>query len=470
MTEPAQDKLHLRIVPLVVACPLFLQNLDTTVMATALPSIASALTVQPLDLNLAITAYLLSLAIFLPASAWLAERFGPRRVFCSAILLFTLGSALCGVAQSVSQLVVFRLLQGMGGALMVPVGRLILLRYVPASMIVNAMVWFTVPGAIGRLCGPFFGGALVTVASWRWIFLVNIPCGLIGVAMAMRYVKRDAPVAVADLRPFDLKGFVLMAAGLSGVLVGLELAGKGLVPWTTSVGLMAAGAAVLWAYWRYSRGLADPVIDLTILKYPTYRTSVLGGTPLRVAIGASPFLLPLMLQLGFGLAPLQSGLLSMAAGIGALSTRALMARVIRVLGFRKLLLGAALLTSGFYAAYGLFTPQTPHALIFGVLLLGGLCNSMAMVSLNTLGYTEIPGARMSHATAGGSMAQQLSLSLGVVMGATLLTLTSTLRGGSPEHLVAADFSPAFFVIGLMTLISVAAFWRLKPGEGDQFRN
>ncbi|XAH24991.1 MFS transporter [Xylophilus sp. GW821-FHT01B05] len=470
MTNQNDKFAHYRIVPLVVACPLFLQNLDTSVMATALPSIASSLQVQVLHLNLAITAYLLSLAVFLPVSGWLSERFGPKRVFCGAIVFFSLGSALCGAAQSLPQLVLFRVLQGIGGAMMVPVGRLILLRSVPPERMVSAMVWFTVPGAIGRMAGPLFGGAIVTLVSWRWIFLVNIPFGLLGVLMAMRYVDGEAmapdPTGQA---PFDLLGFVLLATGLTGVLGALETAGRALVPAAVSWALAGAGLLALLAYYRHSRRRSEPLIDIAILRYPTYRAAVLGGMPLRIAIGASPFLLPLMLQLGFGLSPLKSGLLTVATAIGSLSTRTVMVRMIRAVGFRSLLLGATFMTSVFYASYGLFRPSTPHVLMFGVMLLGGLCNSMAMVTLNTLGYSEIPRPRMSHATALSSMAQQLSLSLGVVMGASLLTLTSLLRGGDAAHLQAGDFSPAFVVIGTMTMLSVLAFSRLRKEEGEELR-
>jgi EmrB/QacA subfamily drug resistance transporter len=468
MTNQNNKFEHYRIVPLVVACPLFLQNLDTSVMATALPSIASSLQVQVLHLNLAITAYLLSLAVFLPVSGWLSERFGPKRVFCGAIIFFSLGSALCGAAQSLPQLVLFRVLQGIGGAMMVPVGRLILLRSVPPERMVSAMVWFTVPGAIGRMAGPLFGGAIVTLVSWRWIFLVNIPFGLLGVLMAMRYVDGSVPEPEGQA-PFDLRGFVLLAAGLTGVLGALETAGRALVPAAVSWAMAIAGLLALWTYYRHSRRRTEPLIDIAILRYPTYRAAVLGGMPLRIAIGASPFLLPLMLQLGFGLSPLKSGLLTVATAIGSLSTRAVMVRMIRAVGFRSLLLGATFMTSLFYASYGLFRPSTPHVLMFGVMLLGGLCNSMAMVTLNTLGYSEIPRPRMSHATALSSMAQQLSLSLGVVMGASLLTLTSLLRGGDAAHLQAGDFSPAFVAIGTMTMLSVLAFSRLRKEEGEELR-
>ncbi|MFM0286449.1 MFS transporter [Paraburkholderia megapolitana] len=455
-----------RLVPLIVACPLFLQNLDTSIMATALPSIARSLDVQTLHLNLAITSYLLSLAVFLPASGWLADRFGPRRVFCGAIVLFSLGSALCGLADSLPQLVVFRVLQGMGGAMMVPVGRLILLRSVSPARMVAAMVWFTVPGAIGRLAGPLLGGLVVTITSWRWIFLLNVPFGVLGVLLALKFIDGAYEPLIER---FDLAGFILLSTGLVGLVGGLDTAGRGLVPSTVTFAFAGIGALSLLAYWFYSRRRADTIIDPGILRYRAYRTAVLGGMPLRIAIGASPFLLPLMFQLGFGLSPLQSGSLSVATAIGSLSVRAVMTSAIRRVGFRTLLIGATSLTGCFYACYGLFRPGTPHLLIFVVLLFGGLFNSLGMVTLNTLGYSDMPKLKMSRATALSSMAQQLSISIGVAFGASLVTLTAHLYGGSVALLSARDFSPAFFVVGALTLCSLFFFVRLSHDEGAELR-
>ncbi|OOG55694.1 MDR family MFS transporter [Polaromonas sp. C04] len=456
-----------RIVPMVVACPLFLQNLDTSVMATALPSIARSLDVQVLHLNLAITSYLLSLAVFLPLSGWFAERFGARRVFCGAIAFFSLGSALCGAANSLPSLVLFRVLQGLGGAMMVPVGRLILLRSVPPARMVAAMVWFTVPPAIGRMAGPLFGGAIVTWTSWRWIFLINIPFGLLGIALALTFIDEHHEDAAPA--PFDAVGFVLLALGLTALLGAMEATGKALVAgWLTGT-VAALGALALGLYGLRSRRKASPIIDLGILRYPTYRASIIGGMPLRIAIGASPFLLPLMLQLGFGLSPLASGMLTVATAIGSLATRTVMAQAIRRIGFRSLLIGATTLTSLFYASYGLFRPDTPHVLMFCVLMLGGLVNSMGMVALQTLGFSEIPKPRMSHATTLSSMAQQVSVSIGVVFGASLVSAAAWWHGGSATHLMARDFSPAFVVVGAMTLLSLCFFVRLGRDEGAELR-
>ncbi len=456
-----------RLVPLIVASPLFLQNLDTSVMATALPSIAESLQVPPLHLNLAITSYLLSLAVFIPISGWLADRFGAKRIFCLAIVCFSLGSALCGIANTLPELVVFRILQGLGGAMMVPVGRLILLRAVPPSDIVSAMVWFTVPPVIGRMVGPLFGGAIVSMTSWRWIFLVNIPFGVLAVLLAMTFVE-DTHESAPPV-PFDSIGFLLLAFGLTTLLGALEIAGKALAPGWVSWLAAGLGVLALWRYFWHARRQPEPIIDLDILRFQTFRTNVLGGTPLRIAIGASPFLLPLMLQIGFGLSPLVSGGLTVATAIGALGTRAVMRRAIHDFGFRQLLIGATILTSAAYMSYGLFKPTTSHLLMFGVMLLGGLVNSLAMVTMTTLGFSDVPKARMSHATALSAMAQQLSLSFGVVLGASLVSAASWWHGGDAVNLHAEDFSPAFVVVGLLTLLSLFSFFKLDPKEGAGLR-
>jgi len=456
-----------RLIPAIVASPLFLQNLDASVMVTALPSIATSLAVPPLHLNLAITAYLLSLAVFLPVSGWLADRLGARRVFCLAIALFSLGSALCGMAGSLPELVVFRILQGLGGAMMVPVGRLILLRAVPPAGMVAAMVWFTVPAVIGRMMGPLFGGAIVTYASWRWIFLVNIPFGLLAIALTLAFVSDDPPAA--DPVPFDFGGFALLALGLSLLLGALETAGRTSLPVLVSWLAALLGAAMLWLYTRHVGQREHPLIDLAILRHRTFRLSVFGGLPLRIGIGAVPFLLPLMLQLGFGLSPLASGTLTVATAVGALGTRVVMTQAIRRLGFRKLLMGATALSSLFYLGYSQFTPDTPHLLLFVVLMLGGLLTSMCMICLGTLGFSEIPAPRMSHATALSAMAQQISLSFGVVLAAALLAAASFWHGGNGIALQPGDFSPAFIVVGLINVLSLWWFVRLDPHAGAQMR-
>ena len=452
-----------RLVPIIVASPLFLQNLDTSVMATALPSIAESLHVPPLHLNLAITSYLLSLAVFLPISGWLADRFGSKRVFCLAIAFFSLGSALCGAANSLPELVLFRVIQGLGGAMMVPVGRLILLRSVSPAQMVSAMVWFTVPPVIGRMLGPLVGGTIVTLTSWRWIFLINIPFGVLAILLAQAFVE-DTDEAATPV-PFDTKGFLLLALGLSALLGALETAGKALAPVWVSCLAAGLGLLALLLYYLHGRSQKHPIIDLSILRFQTFRTNLVGGTPLRIAVGASPFLLPLMLQLGFGLSPLASGTLTVATAIGGLGTRFVMQRAIHSFGFRHLLVSATVLTSLFYMSYSQFSPSTPHLLMFCTMMMGGLVNSMCMVSLAALGFSDLPKSSMSHATTLSTMAQQLSVSFGVVLGASLVGAASWWHGGDAVHLQARDFSPAFVVVGMLTMVSIYSFLQLHPKEG-----
>ncbi|OWT53366.1 MFS transporter, partial [Candidimonas nitroreducens] len=380
--------------------------------------------------------------------------------------LFSVGSALCGLANSLPQLVVFRVIQGMGGAMMVPVGRLILLRSIPPQEMVSAMVWFTVPGAVGRVAGPLLGGIIVTLVSWRWIFLLNIPFGVLGILMARAFLS-DTQERIKQR--FDIVGFILLSLGLVGLVSGLDTAGRGLVPAGVTITLTTVGALCVLTYWYYTRRVDKPVIDPGLFKFKAYRTAVAGGMPLRVALGASPFLLPLMLQLGFGLTPLMSGLLTMATAIGSLCVRALLQPAIRRFGFKAILVVSTLLTGVFYALYGLFTPDTSHTLIFAILLFGGLFNSFAMVTLNTLGYSDVPPGRMSQATALSSMGQQFSLSLGVAFAAFVVTITASFHGHAPGTLGATDFSPAFIVVGALTWCSLFYFYRLSPDEGAEMR-
>ncbi len=456
---------HNRLVPLIVACPMFLQNIDMSAMAIALPSIAESLHVPALHLNLIITTYLLSLAAFLPMSAWMADRFGAKQTFCVAIVLFSLASSLCGIATSTTALVVFRILQGLGAAMMVPVGRLILLRSVPPSEMVTAMIWYTVPPAIGRLAGPLVGGAIVSVSSWHWIFFVNIPFGVVAVLLALLCVE-DIPTETAT-PPFDVLGFLLMATGLAALLGALETAGKGLVPGWMSGGAAVVGVIALGLYGMHSLRQTDPVIDLRILRFRIFRTNVLGAAPLRLVISAVPFLLPLMLQLGFGLSPLTSGFLAAASAFGALSTRGVMRRAIDHYGLRRLLLAATVLTSLVFTSYALFTPATSHLLMFCTVFVCGLLSSLCLVSLNSLGFVDLPKERVSHATALLSMTQQLLAASGVMLASLLLAFFSRWHGGDGIHLLRQDFVAAIMVVGPLALISLFSFVRLNPEETDK---
>jgi EmrB/QacA subfamily drug resistance transporter len=451
-----------RLIPYVVACALFMENLDSTVLATALPEIARSLGESPLHLNLAITSYLLSLAIFIPVSGWIADRFGARRVFCLAIIVFTLGSISCGFAQSFWGLVASRVVQGLGGAMMVPVGRLVLLRSVAKTELVAALALVTIPALIGPIVGPPLGGFITTYLSWRWIFWINIPIGIAGVTLALILFEQ---VREEHVPPFDWRGFVLAATGLAGVMMGFETIGRGLLPTAAVVALVAAGVAALTLYVRHARRRAHPVLDLGLLRIGTFRAAVLGGFIFRIGIGAIPFLLPLLLQLGFGMNPLQSGLLTFAAAVGALTMKMAARRILRHFGFRNVLIVNALISAVSIGACAFFDVATPGAVILAVLLLGGFFRSLEFTSINALAYSDVPRERMSRATSFASVGQQLSLSVGVGLGALILHVVVGLRGA--EDAAAQDFAPAFLIVAGISASAALVFWRLPSDAGAE---
>ncbi|WP_028081078.1 MFS transporter [Solimonas soli] len=450
-----------RLVPLIIACALFMENLDSTIIATALPQIARALGEDPLHLSLAITAYLLSLAVFIPLSGWIADRYGAKRVFRYAILLFTLGSALCGLSQSMLGLVVARVLQGLGGAMMVPVGRLVLLRNTPKAELVAAMSWLTIPALLGPILGPPVGGFIVTYASWRWIFFINLPIGLIGFWLVTRYIdeipgRRGAPL--------DWRGWLLLGSGLALLVSGFEQLGKHIASNVAVTAMLLLGAALLGAYVLYARGGRGRILDLGLLRIPSFRTSVGGGTVYRASIGAYTLLMPLMLQLGFGFSAAASGTTTFVSAIGAVAMKTAAPRIVRRFGFRPLLIGDALLSAAFVVGIGLFTATTPRALMLGWLLAYGFFRSLQFTCINTLGFADVPETRMSQATSFSSTAQQLALSLGVGLGSQLLNSSLALRGGLVLETI--DFRHAFFGVALVCAASALSFRRLHADAGS----
>lgn len=449
-----------KLTALIVACALFMENLDGTIIATALPQIAQSLGTSPIRLSLAITSYMLSLAVLIPVSGWFADRYGARRVFRAAILVFTCGSLLCAMSDSLWQLTAARIVQGLGGALMVPVGRLVLLRSVEKSELVQAMAYLTVPALIGPVIGPPIGGFIVTFWSWRWIFLLNLPIGLIGFWLVTRFIE-DA--REPDPPPLDIVGAVLSAIGLSGLMLGFEILGRDGEDAAVAMTLLAVGAAGGTAFLWHARRHPNPVLDLTLLRFPTFAIAVGGAFVFRVGIGALPFLLPLMLQLGFGMSALGSGLLTFASAVGALAMKMTAKPILKRFGFRAVLTVNAVLCGLFIIAYGLFRPDTPHAVVIALLLAGGFFRSLQFTGTNTLSFADVPPERMSRASSMTSTLQQLSLSFGVAVGAALLHLTLAWRGA--EHLGPTDFTPAFIAVGLISGLSTLAFLRLKPDDG-----
>lgn len=438
-----------RITALIVACALFMQNLDSTVIATALPAMAQAFGAEPVHMNVALTAYLLALAVFIPASGWIADRFGAKQVFRLAIVIFTLGSVLCGQSDSLGELVAARIFQGMGGAMMVPVGRLVLLRTVPKSELVAAMAWLSTPALLGPVLGPPIGGFIVDYFSWRAIFDVNIPMGILGVVLVTLYVD---DIREPSLHPFDWFGFILSGTTLSSLMFGLETVGRGIFPQWLSVTAIGLGLAAGLSYAWHARRHAAPLIDFTLLRYRTFLVASAGGTLFRIGIGAIPFLLPMMLQLSFGKSASESGLITFASSLGALAMKPAATGTLRRIGFRDTLLVNCILSSVLLAAIAFFEPGWPATLIFAILLAGGFFRSLQFTAYNALAYAEVPRPQMGQATGLYATVQQVSSTLGVTIGAASLTVTMALAGTHAPQL--SDFTTAFLVVACFALASL----------------
>ncbi len=451
-----------RLIPLIVACALFMENMDSTVIATSLPAIAADIGTSPLTLKLAITSYLLSLAVFIPASGWTADRFGARTVFSAAIAVFMLGSIGCALSTSLTDFVIARVLQGVGGAMMTPVGRLVLLRTIDKSALVNAMAWVTVPALVGPVIGPPLGGFITTYFSWHWIFLINIPIGILGIFLALKFID---PIRSENPERFDLVGLILAGLGVAGLAFGLSVAGLGLLPWPIVVALIAGGTIAMLLYLQHSKRTASPVLDFSLLQLPTMRASLGGGFLFRMGIGALPFLLPLMMQIGFGLSPFKSGLITFASAAGAMGMKTLAARIIKTFGFRQTILVNVCMASISLAACALFTPSTPLLLIMFVLLVGGFFRSLQFTAINTMAYADVEPDQMSRATTLASVNQQLAISAGVAAGAFILEATLMIR--HTDQLTAADFWPAFLIVALISFSSIWSFYKLPVNAGYQ---
>jgi EmrB/QacA subfamily drug resistance transporter len=462
MADTTAPESYDRIVPLIVAVALFMENMDSTVIATSLPAIAQALGTNPLALKLAVTSYLLALAIFIPASGWIADRFGARNVFRSAIVIFVLGSIGCALSSSLSEFVLARILQGAGGAMMTPVGRLILVRSIDKRLLLNAMALVTIPALIGPICGPPLGGFITTYFSWHWIFIINVPIGVLGAVMATFYipdVHADRPA------PFDFVGFVLSGLGIGGLAFGLSVLGLALLPAPWIVGLLAIGAICTTAYVIHARRAAAPILDLRLFKLATFRASILGGFLFRLGIGALPFLLPLLLQIGFNLTPFQSGLITFTAAVGSLFMKTVVATILKRFGYRPVLVYNSLISAVFLGACALFSLGVPFSIMIAILLAGGFFRSLQFTAINTIAYAEIEPPLMSRATTLTSVAQQLAISTGVAIGALVVEITLLLSHRTA--MTAADFPPAFLIVAASTAAASLVFVRLPRNAGAE---
>jgi EmrB/QacA subfamily drug resistance transporter len=447
------------LIPLVIGCAFFMEGLDSTMIAVAIPDMAKSLGESPLRLNLVITTYLLSLAVFIPVSGWIADRLGARAVFCAAIAIFAAGSALCGLSTSLPMMLVMRVVQGFGGAMMTPVGRLILLRSFPRSEFVSAMNWMTIPAMIGPTVGPIVGGFLTTYFSWHAIFFLNVPIGIAGMGLALWLIEDFR--APSPTR-FDLRGFFIVGLGLALFELAIENVGRPIIPGAVGLAVFPAALVILLAYYWHARRREDPILDLRLLRIRTFRIGTVTGGICRMGLDAVPFLLPLLFQVGFGFSPLQSGLLSFSSSLGAMLVRICSGAFLRLFGFRRLLVGTALLAAAVTAGCGLLRPDTPIWLIVGFVLLSGCVRSIQYLGLNTVSYADVPAPVLSKSTSVGGVAQQLARGFGISVGAALLAVIA-----GPHTVTIGDFRLAFFVIALLPLLSALGFLRLSPGDGAE---
>ena len=450
-----------RLIALIVASSLFMEQLDATVLATAIPTMAHDFHVRAPQMSVALTAYLLALALFIPASGHAADRWGAKNVFRAAIVVFMAGSLACAVAPSLPIMAAARFAQGIGGAMMVPVGRLVLLRTVAKRDLVDAYSWLLLPGLVGQISGPPIGGFIVTYLHWRWIFRINLPIGVAGIYLVGRFIP---DVRETIRRPFDWLGFALAGIALSAALFGFETSGHG-VPISVWGPLLATALVFGLLYVRHARRTAHPILDLSLLAIPTFRLSFLGGSLTRITQGAQPFLLPLMMQLAFGLNAAQSGLITLGTSLGTFTMKWFVGPILRRLGFRASLTIIGALGACSYAVCGLFRPGWPFPLIFAVLVVSGFLMSFQFTAYNTIAYDEIDAERMSGANTFYSTFQQLTLSLGICTAAATLHVSTALTGHAVPGF--ADFSAAFWVVTGISLCSIFANLRFDPQAGRQ---
>ncbi len=436
--------------------------MDSTVITTSLPAIAADIGENPLALKLALTSYLVSLAVFIPISGWVADRYGSRTVFTIAIVVFVGGSLLCAISNSLPAFIGSRFLQGMGGAMMVPVGRLVLMRAVPKQDYVAALNYLTIPALMGPVIGPALGGAITLYFHWRWIFIINVPIGILGLVLVHRHIPNLVEPSVP---PFDWRGFALCGIGLSVLMLGLSALGGHLLPTAATVGSIVTGAVILLVYVGHARRTPHPSLDLRMFRIPTFFNGVAAGSLFRIGVGATPFLLPLLLQLGFGLDPLQSGLLTCATAVGAMFMKTLTVRILRRWGFRGVLTVNALLAAASVAVCAFFTATTPHVVIVLVLLVSGCLRSLQFTALQALSFADATRENMSQATSIASMAQRLAQSLGIAVGAYALELSSFAQGHT--SIVASDFPPAFIVVAAIATLCVLFHRRLPHTAGTE---
>ncbi|RTL95786.1 MAG: MFS transporter [Hyphomicrobiales bacterium] len=463
VSPSADSALQARRVALIVAVAFFMQLLDSTIISTSLPQMGESFGVPAVAMSIGITAYMLTMAVFVPLSAWLADRFGARNIFLVAIALFTLASVACGFSQSLTEFVAARIVQGLGSALMTPVGRILVLRNAAKSELIAATALITWPALFAPVVGPVLGGFITTYLSWHWNFFINAPLGLAGLSLVARFVPGDRD---SEAKPFDWPGFFLTSLGLAVMLYGLERLAHtedGLLPTIGSIGI---GIVIGWFAVRHLSQARHPLLDLSAFKILTFAISTLAaGTVFRVAINATPFLLPLLFQVGFGLRPVDAGLLVLAYFLGNLGIKTVTTPTLRRFGFRTVMVVNGAIASVAIMACGAISPQTPQVLVVALMLVAGLTRSMQFTALNTLAFADIGAPQRSSAATLSSMLQQISMLFGVAIAAAILNLSQLVRGEAAPDLV--DFRITFVTIGLLGLAAAMRFLVLPANAGAE---
>lgn len=452
-----------RYLPWVVAVALFMEQLDTTIVNTAVPAMAESLKVTPLSLKAVVASYILSLAVCIPVSGWMADRYGTRRVFSIAVGLFTFSSILCGLALNAPMLVAARILQGVGAAMMMPVGRLTIIRTFPKSELLQAMNFVIIPALIGPLLGPTVGGLIVHWVSWRYIFFVNVPMGLLALWLAHRHM----PDYCGDTtRPLDVVGLVLFGSGTALLSWLLEIFGEHRIDATSAAVLLLLCMSLLAAYVWHARETPHPLLRLRLFRVRTFRISVMGGFVTRLGVGGMPFLLPLLYQLGLGLPAWQSGLLMMPAAAAAMGMKIIAPRVLARFGYRRILIVNTVMIGAVISLFSLVNPATPIALIVLLGLSMGFFNSLQFTSMNSMAYADIDTPDSSMASTIASSLQQMSMSFGLACGSLI---AGWYLGDLPQTdrvAVTTALHHAFLTLAGLTILSSLSFWSLRPGDGE----
>lgn len=459
-----ENKRGLSPAALLVAGAFFMEFIDGTVIATALPDMAKSFGVQAVDLNIGISAYLITLAVLIPASGWIADRFGARKVFTLALAIFTLASVLCGLSESLEGFVAMRILQGVGGALMVPVGRLAVLRTTPKHQLITAIATLTWPALVAPIIGPPLGGFITSYANWRWIFFINVPLGILAIALALRFIP---DIHDYERRPFDIAGFIATSVAMVSLVYAMELLGTRQPQGWLTAGLLALGTVTFLFALHHFRRATWPMIRLDAMSVPTFRVTMYGGSLFRASISAVPFLLPLMFQVGFGMNAFHAGSLVLAVFVGNLTIKPATTPLIRWLGFKRLLLINGALNVLALLACALITPQTPVWVILLVLYLGGVFRSIQFTGVSTLAFADVPASQMSYANTLFSTATQLAVGLGISLAAIGIRIGDEVsKWLTLGHIPGISFRLAFVAIAIICLVGMVDTLRLARDAGS----